>query len=63
MLVVQNRKTKEYHGYCTTTGGCLWIDDVNNRMVAKYDNKRHLDADLNWVPWHWWLTKWKIVEI
>lgn len=63
MFVVQNRETGEYHGYCSTTGSSIWLEDLNNRMVEKYDTIQQLKGDMNWVPWYWWWTKYKIIEV
>ena len=63
MFVVQHRKTGKYHGYCSTVGDDIWLDDVNNRMVEKYNTIKSVKNDMNWVPWHKWFTDYKIVEI
>ena len=63
MFVVQNRQTGEYHGYCHTVGDSIWLDDISNGMVEKYDTIQSLKGDMNWVPWHWWWTKYRIVEV
>jgi hypothetical protein len=63
MFVVQERKTKLYHGYCHTVGDDIWFADVNHKMVEKYKTIQSVKWDMNWVPWYWWLTRYKIVEI
>ena len=63
MFVVQNRETKHYLGHCSTVGDVIWLDNINNHMVDKYDTIQSLKGDLNWVPWYWWWMRYKIIKI